>query len=173
MNRLCAVTSIHDIPESIRNTPVGNYDRAELLVGMCMDFRKKLNIPENFAYIIRTGGANLQNSEFKVSYAFAVGEISYLTIIGHDNCGMVDLQARKQQFIDGLVSFAGCEREWAEKHFDRFAPRFEIGNEVDFLLREVIRLRLLYPKVTIVPLFYRIENNQLMLINECDKGVKI
>ena len=40
---------------------------------MCMDNRKHLHIPDNFAFIIRSGGANLRYSEFKVSYAIAVG----------------------------------------------------------------------------------------------------
>jgi len=47
--------------------PHKQYVSAQLLVGMCMDNRKQLKIPENFAYIIRTGGANLRYSEFKVS----------------------------------------------------------------------------------------------------------
>ena len=44
-------------------------DSASLLVGMCMDNRKHLRIPDNFSFIIRSGGANLRYSEFKVSYA--------------------------------------------------------------------------------------------------------
>src|SRR5690349_20749969 len=49
--------------------PFDVYPSAQLLVGMCMDHRKHLHMPDNFAYIIRTGGANLRYSEFKVSYA--------------------------------------------------------------------------------------------------------
>ena len=46
-----------------------------LLVGMCMDNRRHVYIPDNFAFIIRSGGANLRCSEFKVSYAIAVGQV--------------------------------------------------------------------------------------------------
>jgi carbonic anhydrase len=43
---------------------------------------------------------------------------------------------------------------------------FEIGNEIDFVLSEVKRLRLRYPKILVAPLLYRVENNQLCLIQE-------
>jgi len=43
---------------------------------------------------------------------------------------------------------------------------FEIGNEIDFVISETIRLRLKYPKITIVPMLYQIENNHIYLIQE-------
>lgn len=142
------------------------YTAAQLLVGMCMDSRKHLHIPDNFAFIIRAGGANLRYSEFKVSYAISVGGIRSIALIGHDQCGMVNIIARKQLFIDGLVEQAGWERKAAEEHFDHFAPMFEIGNEVDFVLSEVKRLRLRYPKIPVAPMLYKVEDNRLYLIEE-------
>jgi len=133
---------------------------------MCMDNRKHLRIPDNFAYIIRSGGANLRYSEFKVSYTIAVGGVSAIALIGHNHCGMVNLMARREVFIQGLVDNAGWEKGWAEEHFMHFAPMFEIGNEVDFVLSEAKRLRLRYPKVQVAPLMYQIEDNQLYLIRE-------
>jgi carbonic anhydrase len=79
---------------------------------------------------------------------------------------MVNLISKKESFINGLVENAGWDREWAEQHFLHFAPMFEIGNEIDFLLSEAKRLRLRYPKIMIAPLFYKIEDNKLYLINE-------
>jgi carbonic anhydrase len=131
-----------------------------------MDNRKHLHIPDNFAYIIRSGGANLKYSEFKVSYAIAVGNVSHIALIGHNQCGMVNLVARRNEFIDGLVKTAGWKRETAEEHFMQFAPLFEIGNEKNFILTETTRLRLRYPKVTIAPLLYLVEDNKLYLIEE-------
>lgn len=148
MKRLISVNNINDIHP------------------MCMDNRKHLHIPENFAYIIRTGGGNLRHSEFKVSYAVAVGNIKAIVLIGHDNCGMVNLFSKKEKFINGLVEAAGWNREWAEEHFTQFAPLFEIGNEIDFVLSEAKRLRQRYPKIPVTPLFYKLENNLLYLINE-------
>lgn len=179
MKRLTGVKEINDIPPALRNTPVGRlleyqnldrsfdtYNNAELLIGMCMDNRKHLHIPENFAYILRTGGGNLRYSEFKVSYAIAVGNIKTIALIGHNNCGMVNLFAKREQFITGLVDAAGWDREWAEEHFMHFAPMFEIGNEIDFVSSEAKRLRLRYPRISVTPLFYKLEDNLLYLVNE-------
>jgi carbonic anhydrase len=43
---------------------------------------------------------------------------------------------------------------------------FEIGNETDFILSEVKRLRLRYPKVKVAPMIYKVENNRLYLLKE-------
>ena len=179
MDRMIAVTGSADIYPEYRNTPVGllleyhnlnrppnTYSKAQLLVGMCMDNRKHLRIPDNFAYIIRSGGANLRYSEFKVSYTIAVGGVRSIALIGHNQCGMVNLIARREQFIQGLVDNAGWEKEWAEEHFMHFAPMFEIGNEVDFVLSEAKRLRLRYPRIQVAPLMYRVEDNLLYLLRE-------
>lgn len=179
MQRLIKIDSREKIFSQYLNTPIGKlleyhnlgiefdqYDKAQLLIGMCMDNRKQLRIPENFAYIIRTGGANLRYSEFKVSYAIAIGKIRYIALIGHNNCGMVNLFSKKDAFINGLIENAGWNKEWAEEHFMHFAPLFEIGNEIDFLLSEAKRLRLRYPKVMVAPLLYKIEDNEIYLIKE-------
>ena len=179
MNRLLFVARGNDIPSHLRDTPIGQLLRyhnlgaahekhtaARLLIGMCMDNRKSLRIPDNFAFIIRAGGGNLRYSEFKVSYAIAVGGVRAIALIGHTHCGMVNLTARREQFIDGLVRNAGWEREWAEQHFMHFAPLFEIGNEVDFVLSEAQRLRLRYPKILAAPMIYKVEDNLLYLVRE-------
>ena len=179
MNRLITINSPADIPKKYQATPIGllveyqnhirkhdSYAAAQILVGMCMDNRKALDVPENFAYILRTGGANMRASGFKISYAIAVGAVRHIAIAGHNHCGMVNLMQRKEAFINGLVSGAGWDREKAENHFLNLVPMFEIGNEIDFVLSEVRRLRAEYPKITIAPLLYRIENNHLSFIKE-------
>ena len=179
MNRLSPISSKEDIFPQYRDTSVGllleyhnlhrayeTYTQAQLLVGMCMDNRKHLHIPDNFSYIIRAGGANLRHSEFKVSYAIGVGGVKHIALIGHNNCGMVNLIARKEIFINGLVQNAGWEKEKAEQHFNQFAPMFEIENEIDFILSETQRLRLRYPKIQVAPLLYLVEDNLLYQIKE-------
>ena len=181
MDRILEINSPDDIPEAIKGTPIGDlleyhnlgrpfdkYTKAELLIGMCMDNRKHLRIPDQFAYILRTGGANLRPSEFKVSYAIAVGGIRYIALLAHSQCGMSGLMSRKDQFINGLVENAGWNRDYAEDHFLRFAPMFEIGNEIDFVISEALRLKQRYPGVTVVPLYYRVEDNHLLFVcNNC------
>lgn len=179
MNRLHPVSRQEDIFPEYRDTPIDllleyhnlnrNLDahtQAQLLIGMCMDNRKHLRIPDNFAYIIRAGGANLRYSEFKVSYAIAVGGVKVIALIGHTQCGMVNLISKKTAFIQGLVDNAGWERELAEDHFIHYAPMFEIENEVGFVLSEAKRLRLRYPKIQVAPLLYRVEDNLLYLVQE-------
>ena len=109
MNRLISISSIKDIPQKYQSTPIGllleyhnlnrefeNYSEAQLLIGMCMDNRKHLHIPDNFAFIIRSGGANLRYSEFKVSFAISVGDVKHIALIGHSNCGMVNLASQEK-----------------------------------------------------------------------------
>ena len=179
MEKLISISALDEIPHEYQGTPIGllleyhnlqrsldTYQKAQLLIGMCMDNRKSLRIPDNFAYIIRAGGANLRYSEFKVSYAIAVGGVRCISLIGHNNCGMVNLFSKRESFIKGLVDSAGWERDLAEEHFTHFAPLFEIGNEVDFVSSEAKRLRLKYPKILIAPMLYRVEDNLLYLIKE-------
>ncbi len=179
MNRLVSVRSTADILPEYQSSPIGllleyhnlgrspeTFTAAQLLIGMCMDNRKHLHIPDNFAFIIRTGGANLRYSEFKASYAIAIGGVKAIALIAHTQCGMVNMVARRDQFIQGLVDYAGWDREWAEEHFMHFAPMFEIGNETDFVLSEAKRLRLRYPKIQVAPLMYRVEDNLLYLVRE-------
>lgn len=179
MDRLVPVTKKDDIFPELRDTPIGllleyhnlkreyeTYTQAQLLVGMCMDNRKHLHIPDNFSYIIRAGGANLRYSEFKVSYAIAVGGVRHIALIGHDQCGMVNLMARKESFIKGLIEVAGWDKDFAEQHFTQFAPMFEIGNEIDFVLSEAKRLRVRYPKIQVAPFLYKVEDNLLYQVRE-------
>lgn len=179
MERLFPIDRFEDIPLAIRGTPAGelleyqNMGRdlepctaARLLIGMCMDHRKHLRIPDQFAYIIRAGGGNLRYSEFKVSYAIAIGGVRHIALIGHNNCGMANLMSRRQAFIDGLVEHAGWDRDRATEHFTQFAPMFEIGNEIDFLQSEAKRLRQRYPKVGVTPLFYNVDTNRLWGVRE-------
>lgn len=179
MNQLISISKADQIPPEYQNTPIellleyhnldrslDNYSQAQLLIGMCMDNRKRLRLPDNFAFVIRSGGANLRHSEFKVSFAIAVGGVNFIALIGHNHCGMVGLGANKEQFIQGLVERAGWERDLAEQHFQVYAPKFEIGNEIDFILSEAERLRLRYPKIPVAPMLYQMEDNLLYLIRE-------
>jgi carbonic anhydrase len=179
MDRLIKIENASDIPDKYNKNPIGcllkyhnlqkpfkTYSNASLLIGMCMDNRNHINIPNNFAFIIRAGGANLRHSEFKVSFSIAVGDVKHIALIGHDNCGMVNIVSKKNQFVEGLINNAGWTKKQAEEQFTMFAPMFEIGNEVDFILSETIRLRKKYPKIIIAPMMYLVEDNMLYLIKE-------
>jgi len=179
MYKIVKIDRKEDIFPIYQNTPISQfiefhnfhqpqrpYDKAELLIGMCMDNRNSLRMPNNFAFIIRSGGANLRYSEFKVSYAISVGGVKHIALLGHTNCGMVNLADRKELFINGMVENAGWDASRAKESFEKHAPIFEIENEVDFVVCEAQRLREKYPKVTVVPMLYKIEDHLIYLINE-------
>ena len=174
MMRLVKVKSNKDIFPEYENTPIGllleyhnlnktfsTYTEAQMLIGMCIDNRKSLWIPENYAFIIRSGGANLFYHEFQVSYAIGVGNLKHIALIGHNHCGMVKLEDRKSEFISGLVKNAGWKEETARMHFENLSPFFEIGDSVEFLVAEAKRLQKRYPEVMVAPLFFDVDTGKL------------
>jgi len=165
-HQLVEVNTITDIFPQYRETPVGllleyhNLNKTfsvvkkpQILIGTCMDNRKSLWIPENFAYIIRAGGANLMYSEFQVSYAISMAGLRYIALIAHSNCEMVNLHTAKDQFVQGMVDHAGWHEENAEHHFDHLSGFYEIGDELGFIIDEAKRLQKRYPKVMVAALF--------------------
>src|SRR5918998_2883322 len=158
MNRVVPVFDAAAIFPEYRGTPIERlltyhnfkqpappYDRAEMLISMCMDSRKRLEVPDNFAFVIRTAAGNLRDNEFRTAFAIGVGGVRAIAIIAHTDCGMVRLSRRRQQFVDGMVSNAGWTAADAERYFDQRAPRFEIADECEFVVEEAKRIRGLYP----------------------------
>jgi len=141
------------------------YDHADLLIGMCMDFRKRLEIPDNFAFIIRTGGANLSFVEFNVAYALSVANLSYIALIGHDDCGMSNLHERKEPFIQGMSRF-GWDQSYAADYYDRESEKFEVYNEPAFIVSQAKQLRKRFSGVTIAPMMYLVGDRRLYQIDE-------
>jgi carbonic anhydrase len=174
MAQIIPVNSREDILPEYRDTAVGllleyhNLGRAigstpapQLLIGMCMDSRKSLHIPNDFAFVLRTAGANMRDNEFRISYAIAVGGVRTIVLLAHTDCGMARLSERREQFIRGLMDAAGWDEAHAISHFESSAPKFGIRDEVEFVLREAERLRAIYPRITVVPLLYRVEDDLL------------
>jgi carbonic anhydrase len=179
MSRLIEVNSYDDIIPEYRNTPVADllsyhnlgrefedYPTAQMLIGMCMDNRKMLRIPKNFAFILRTAGGNLRDCEFKLSFAVAVAKVKYIVMISHTQCAMVGLSKKRDNFINGLIENGGWDYKNAVEHFDHFSPLFEIDNEVDFVVRQAERLRAKYPRITFAPLHYKVEDDRLCIIGK-------
>ncbi len=179
MEQLRYIRSSGDILPAYRNTPVGlyleyhdlnrpfvDYSSPQLLIGFCMDYRKNLRIPENFTYIMRTGGANLKGKEFNISYAIGVGNIRYIALVGHNRCGMSNIKAHREDFVRGMVNNAGWTQKKAASYFDEETPKYEIGDETDFIHNEAKRLRALYPAIVISPLHYFLDDNSISQIIE-------
>jgi carbonic anhydrase len=174
MAEIIPVNFQSDILPEYRGTPVGllleyhNLGRAigsvtvpQMLIGMCMDSRKSLRIPNDFAFVLRTAGANMRDNEFRISYAIAVGGVRTIVLIAHTDCGMARLAQRRDQFIHGLMEAAGWDEARATRHFENSAPKFGIRDEVEFVLGEAERLRGIYPRIKVVPLLYKVEDDLL------------
>ena len=140
--------------------------RAQLLISMCMDHRKDLLLPNEFAYILRSAGGNLRDSEFEVSYAIAAGGVATVALLAHTDCGMVDVTQHRAKFVQGLVDRAGWAADVAAAHFDRYASQYQIGDAVTFVCAEAARLRRLYPAILVAPLLYEVESDRLAQIDE-------
>jgi len=104
MPRIIPVNYRYDILPEYRGTPaellleyhnlgraIGTVASPQLLIGMCMDSRKSLRIPNDFAFVLRTAGANMRDNEFRISYAIAVGGVRMIVLIAHTDCGMAKL----------------------------------------------------------------------------------
>lgn len=143
--------------------PFDSYEKAQLLIGTCMDFRINFRIPPKFAYVMRSGGANFRFNEFHISYTVAVAGIKYFALIGHTHCGMGNLSENRTDIVNGLQN-AGWERKAAEKHFEESFPLFETGDEKTFILNEVKRLSEKYPRVVIAPFMYDVETQQIRFL---------
>ena len=179
MPELIPVDRPEDVLPHYQGTPVGRllayqnleapldaYESAELLGGMCMDNRKQLRLPDNFAFILRTSGANMRHNEFRVSFAIGVGGVRAIALVAHTNCGMVDLRGKRERFVAGMVENAGWDAARAAEHFDNYASIFGIQDEVGFVIAESDRLRGQYPKVLVAPLLYRVEDHRLYQVLE-------
>lgn len=173
MTTVVPVTRQSDILEGYRDNPVGRLleyhnlgrpfepEAPNLLIGMCMDSRKALRIPPDFAFVLRTAGANLRDNEFRISYAVAIGGVRSLGLIAHTDCGMTRVAGLHDEFVKGLVDHAGWNLADAERLYAEGVPKFAITDEVDFVMQEADRMRALYPRLTVAPLLYRVEDDLL------------
>lgn len=178
MLSLVPVRSVSDILPMYRGTPVERLLRyhnlgeslppstghAEILVGMCMDHRKDLTLPNEFAYVLRSAGGNLKGSEFEISYAVGVGRVSTIVLLAHTDCGMAHVTEKGEIFVRGLVEWGGCEEEAASCHFAEYATRYEIGDPLQFVVSEAVRIQSYYPRLMVAPLLYTVEDDRLTQI---------
>ncbi len=179
MPEIIPVNYRSDILPEYAGTPVSllleyhNLDRAlgsgpgrQLLIGMCMDSRKALRIPPDFAFVLRTAGANMRDNEFRISLAIAIGGVRTIVLIAHTDCYMTRVAQVHDQFVRGLVEYAGWDEARAEKHYAASVPKFAIDDEIDFVMQEAARLRKLYPRIAVAPLLYRVEDDLLYQLKD-------
>jgi carbonic anhydrase len=180
MSSLIPVDTVSDILPKYRGTPIERLLRyhnlgeplppstghAEILVGMCMDHRKDLTLPNEFAYVLRTAGGSLRDNGFEISYSVGVGGIATIALLAHTDCGMAHVTDKRDAFVRGLVERGGWDEAAALAQFTDYATHYEIGDPIEFVVTEATWLRRLYPRLVVVPLLYTVENDRLVQIME-------
>lgn len=174
---LKGVAAEGDILEPYRGTPVadwlryhnlrqgpGYYKSPKLLVVTCMDYRIHLNVPERFSYVLRLAGANPRHGEFDLACALAFAGIRHVCLVGHTDCAMESLLAKRDAFISGMEKAAGWSKSSAEMEFGFFAARFAIPNVVDFTFFQAAWLEETFPGVLVAPLIYDVKDGLLYQI---------
>ena len=176
---MICITDEMDIPEEYRDTPIerlilnhnlnlrpDRYERADMLVLMCMDNRQELRLPQNSAFFVRNSGGTQNGVSFSISFAVAVAGIRYIAVIGHSDCMMVNLGIRKKDFVVNLSERFMWDRAEAERHFTDMCAQFSKTDAADSVIAEAEFIRSQYPGVIVAPLFYSVEDHMLYLIEE-------
>lgn len=172
--RLQEINSIYDIPYEWRNSPIEklicseNFGQKieagttpELLIAACIEFRYALPIPRMFAYVIRRAAGRLMGSEFSLAYILSAG-VRHFVLIGHNDCGMTKVLKKQGDLINALIE-QGWPRDRAEDFVHAQSERHMMKDEIDGLRREYIRLRRLFKKVTIAPMFVDLADTKLFI----------
>ncbi len=128
------------------------FTRPALAVVTCMDFRIRLRMPENFAFVLRTGGANPEPVEAYLAFSVARMGIGAIALISHTDCAM--------QYPDPYVLNNLPTDEALIRHYRAQIADLAIGEVVPFTQQKARMLagRLGIP---VVPLLYHVENHWL------------
>jgi len=131
------------------------FERPCLGVVTCMDFRIRLRLPENFAFVLRTGGANPRPVEPYLAYGIVRTGVHALALIGHTDCAM---ERPDPDLIDTLRADDELKR-----HYHGEIAALAIADAATFTRREAARLqeRFGFP---VAPLLYRTETHRLELL---------
>lgn len=169
---LHAIDSPRDMPARWHGTPIDMLIRSHnfgeefestgephLVLVTCMDFRIILKGPDRFAYVIRRASGTLRGKEFELSYAVSRG-VKHLVLLGHNDCAMSRVEEYRETMINTLIQ-QGWPEARAEKFFDDNCERYSISGELDALQAECARIKSIFPKLEVAPLFVSLRENQL------------
>jgi carbonic anhydrase len=173
-DRIVSIPSSGDIPQIWKNTPIENLILAEnfgrpipashepqMLIATCIEFRYSLPIPSMYAYVIRRASGRLIGSEFSLAYILSRG-VEWCALIGHNDCAMTRVDEHKGEMVNSLVN-EGWARERAEEYVAYHAARYSIHDELDALEREYTRLKRLFKRLKIAPLFVCLSDTKLYI----------
>jgi hypothetical protein len=172
--RVIEMRSSAEIPLRWQNTPIEKFvqaqnfgyplvpaDKPQVLISTCIEFRYALPIPAQYAYVIRTAGGRLEGQEFAVGYVLTKG-VRNILLIAHDDCGMTTVRQKIPHLVDAFVE-QGWSREEAQKYVEHHVGVSGIDDELDSLESEYHRLKQLFPKVHVAPLFLTLLDKKVHL----------
>jgi SulP family sulfate permease len=177
--RLVRVAKPEEIPQFLLGTPIETLLKAQnmgqidanqsedpdLVIGMCIDYRKSLALPQNCSYVIRRTGANMAGSEFSVALALS-GGIEYMALIAHNHCVMSNPHVKRGAFVGSLTDKHGWSEDQAMAFFDQHASSREINDAIDFSVKEARRLSSLFRGLKVVPMLFMLEDNLIYLVKD-------
>lgn len=128
------------------------FEGARLAIVTCMDYRIRLRLPDNFAFVLRTGGANPSPVEPDLAFGVALTGIHALALIGHTDCAMVE---PNPYVVNDLPALEEQKRLYRSE-----IAALAIVDAPNFTRSEAARLagRLGLP---VVPLLYRVEDHKI------------
>lgn len=175
-HRLIDLRSSADIPARWHNTPIENFIQAQnfdyplhphaepqVLISTCIEFRYSLPVPARYAYVIRTAGGRLIGQEFAVGYAISRG-VRNILLIAHDDCGMAKVGSpHNAEAISCSLVDQGWSKEKADEFVKHQSLKAAIGDEIDALEEEYHRLKRIFKKIHVAPLFLTLADRHVYL----------
>jgi len=181
--RLVPVRTESDLAEEYRRSPIADlfrhhgerapvrsYERPPLVIVTCMDSRISLRLPETFAFVLRTAGANVESVLFNLDFAVAVAGVEGLAIIGHDDCAMTAVGRSREAFESGLVRGQGWTPERAASAYESGVSWFGIESARESVWASAQALRKRYPRLLVAPLFYRVGDGRLEMVEGAEES---
>jgi len=173
-DRLVEIVDREDIPLELRDSPIEalimrlNFgwpvmqsNSPQLLISTCIEFRFSLPMPRMNSYVIRRASGRLVGSEFTIGYCMAQG-VNHVAMIGHNDCGMTRAFQHAPRLVDSYVN-QGWSRKSAQEFVDKNLQRYHMQDELEALQTEYIRLKALFKKLVIAPLFVSLYDSRLYL----------
>lgn len=124
----------------------------QLAIVTCMDFRIRLRLPENFAFVLRSGGANPRPVEPYLAFSVARTGIHAIALIGHTDCAM---QSPDPYVVNDLPTSEDLKRVYRSE-----IAALAVGEVTHFTRIEAARLEERFG-LPVVPLLYRVEDHKL------------
>ena len=129
-----------------------SFELPQLAIVTCMDFRINLRLPDRFAFVLRTGGANVRPIESYLAFSVARTGIHAIAIIGHTDCAM---EKPDPYLVDALPT-----TDKMRAHYRSQIAFLAIRDARAYTLEQTERLEA-HMGLPIIPLLYRVEDHQL------------